>query len=102
MADGCEAGEWLPLLLSWARNGAMRERERSLILWREDADLVVRFQGGANAGHTIKIGKEVFALHLLPSGILREDVINVIGNGVVLDPDVLDEEVKKIEDERAQ
>ena len=62
----------------------------------EDADMVVRFQGGANAGHTIEIGKEVFALHLLPSGILRPGVINVIGNGVVLDPDVLEEEVKKI------
>ncbi len=63
----------------------------------EDADLVVRFQGGANAGHTIEIGKEVFALHLLPSGILRPGVINVIGNGMVLDPEALEQEVKKVE-----
>ena len=63
----------------------------------QDADLVVRFQGGANAGHTIEIGKEVFALHLLPSGILRSGVINVIGNGMVLDPEALEQEVKKVE-----
>jgi adenylosuccinate synthase len=63
----------------------------------QDADLVVRFQGGANAGHTIEIGKEVFALHLLPSGILRAGVINVIGNGMVLDPEALEQEVKKVE-----
>ena len=46
----------------------------------EGADLVVRYQGGTNAGHTIKIGKDVFGLHLLPSGILRSNTINVIGN----------------------
>ena len=63
----------------------------------QDADLVVRFQGGANAGHTIEIGKEIFALHLLPSGILRQGVINVIGNGMVLDPEALEQEVKKVE-----
>jgi adenylosuccinate synthase len=63
----------------------------------QDADLVVRFQGGANAGHTIEIGKEIFALHLLPSGILRKGVINVIGNGMVLDPEALEQEVKKVE-----
>jgi adenylosuccinate synthase len=62
----------------------------------DGADMVVRFQGGANAGHTIEIGKEVFALHLLPSGILREGVINVIGNGVVLDPEALEEEITKV------
>jgi adenylosuccinate synthase len=63
----------------------------------EDADLVVRFQGGANAGHTIEIGREIFALHLLPSGILRPGVINVIGNGMVLDLEALEQEVKKVE-----
>jgi len=63
----------------------------------QDVDLVVRFQGGANAGHTIEIGKEIFALHLLPSGILRSGVINVIGNGMVLDPEALEQEVKKVE-----
>lgn len=62
----------------------------------QDADMVVRFQGGANAGHTIEIGKEVFALHLLPSGILRKGIVNVIGNGVVVDLDGLEEEMSKV------
>jgi adenylosuccinate synthase len=62
----------------------------------EDADLVVRYQGGANAGHTIKVGNEVFALHLLPSGIIREGVLSVIGNGVVVDCDELRTELEML------
>ncbi len=62
----------------------------------EDADMVVRYQGGANAGHTIKVGDEVFALHLLPSGILRSNVISVIGNGVVVDPEELRTEIENL------
>ncbi|NQW72165.1 MAG: adenylosuccinate synthetase, partial [Actinobacteria bacterium] len=50
---------------------------------------VVRYQGGNNAGHTVVIGDQKFALHLLPSGILTPEVIPVIGNGVVIDPAVL-------------
>jgi adenylosuccinate synthase len=52
----------------------------------EDADIVVRTQGGNNAGHTVFIGKRKYVLHLIPSGILRRDKICVIGNGVVIDP----------------
>ena len=52
-------------------------------------DFVVRYQGGNNAGHTVVIGDEKYALHLIPSGILRADCIPVIGNGVVIDPGVL-------------
>jgi len=52
-------------------------------------DYVVRYQGGNNAGHTVVIGEEKYALHLIPSGILRADCIPVIGNGVVIDPGVL-------------
>lgn len=63
----------------------------------EQADMIVRFQGGNNAGHTIMIGEEVFKLHLLPSGILRPDKLAVIGNGVVLDVDGLLEEIKAVE-----
>ena len=59
----------------------------------EKADVVVRCQGGANAGHTVVLGKDVFALHLIPSGILRDDVLCVIGNGVVCDPTRLAEEL---------
>lgn len=57
------------------------------------ADAVVRFQGGANAGHTLVIGTEKTILHLIPSGILHPNVRCVIGNGVVIDPKVLLEEI---------
>ena len=57
-------------------------------------DYVVRYQGGNNAGHTVVIGDRKFALHLLPSGILTPSVVPVIGNGVVIDPGVLLEEMK--------
>ena len=57
-------------------------------------DYVVRYQGGNNAGHTVVIGDQKYALHLLPSGILSPNVIPVIGNGVVIDPGVLLEEIR--------
>jgi adenylosuccinate synthase len=60
------------------------------------ADLVVRFQGGNNAGHTIVLKGEKFVVHLIPSGILYEDKKCIIGNGVVLDPAVLIEEIDEI------
>ncbi|MDA2813222.1 adenylosuccinate synthase [Nocardiopsis sp. RSe5-2] len=56
-------------------------------------DYVVRYQGGNNAGHTVVIGDQKYALHLLPSGILSPDVVPVIANGVVIDPGVLFEEL---------
>ncbi|MDH4229057.1 MAG: adenylosuccinate synthase [Nitrospirota bacterium] len=56
-------------------------------------DSVVRYQGGHNAGHTVVIGKEEFVLHLVPSGILRPGVVCLIGNGVVVDPAALVEEM---------
>src|SRR3974390_2308281 len=56
-------------------------------------DYVVRYQGGNNAGHTVVIGEESYALHMLPSGVLTPGVIPVIGNGVVIDPQVLLEEI---------
>jgi adenylosuccinate synthase len=58
---------------------------------------VVRYQGGNNAGHTVVIGDESYALHLLPSGVLSPDVVPVIGNGVVIDPRVLFEEIDALE-----
>jgi len=57
-------------------------------------DYVVRYQGGNNAGHTVVIGDESYALHLLPSGVLSPGVTPVIGNGVVIDPDVLLTEIE--------
>lgn len=58
-----------------------------------ESDVVVRFNGGANAGHTVQVGSEHFAFRLLPSGIIRPNVLNVIGNGVVVDPGQLLEEI---------
>jgi adenylosuccinate synthase len=60
----------------------------------EGYEIVVRYQGGANAGHTVEIGDKKYILHLIPSGILRENVICVIGNGVVIDPTALLEEIE--------
>src|SRR6266568_2839346 len=59
----------------------------------DSVDYVVRYQGGNNAGHTVVIGDESYALHLLPSGVLSPAVTPVIGNGVVIDPGVLIEEI---------
>ena len=55
-------------------------------LLSENADIIVRYQGGSNAGHTVIIGDEKFVLHLIPSGILRDNKLYVIANGVVIDP----------------
>ena len=63
----------------------------------EDADVVVRFQGGNNAGHTVVVGDKEYKLHLIPSGILYDDKVNVIGNGVVVDPKALFEEIEYLE-----
>ena len=59
----------------------------------EQADIVVRTQGGNNAGHTVFLGKQKYVLHLIPSGILRKGKTCVIGNGVVIDPVSLVEEI---------
>ncbi len=62
-----------------------------------DAHYVARYSGGNNAGHTIRVGKEEFVVHLIPSGIVREGVVCTIGNGVVVNPEVLAEEVSALE-----
>ena len=59
----------------------------------EDSDVIVRFQGGNNAGHTVKVDDKEYKLHLIPSGVLYKDKLNVIGNGVVLDPKAFFEEL---------
>ena len=61
------------------------------------ADVVIRFQGGHNAGHTIVIDKVTYKLKLLPSGVVRKNKISIIGNGVVLDPWALLDEIKQVE-----
>jgi adenylosuccinate synthase len=63
----------------------------------EHADIVARYQGGANAGHTVCIGDKTYVLHLIPSGMFNPHITCVIGNGVVIDPAALMEEIAKIE-----
>ena len=75
------------------------EGKGKIVDWlSEKADLVVRFQGGHNAGHTLVIDDNVFKLSLLPSGIVRENTIVLIGNGVVVDPFHLAKEIKQLEE----
>lgn len=62
------------------------------------SDMVVRFQGGANAGHTVVVGDQEIVFHLLPAGVLHEGVENVIGNGVVVDPETLLGEIDALEE----
>ena len=73
------------------------EGKGKIVDWlSEQADIVVRFQGGHNAGHTLVINGKVFKLRLLPSGIVREGKISILGNGVVIDPWALLDEIKEI------
>ena len=66
-------------------------------LFSEKFHAVARYQGGHNAGHTVYIGERKFVLKLIPSGILRSNVLAVIGNGVVIDPAALLEEIAGLE-----
>ena len=73
------------------------EGKGKIVDWlSSEADIVVRFQGGHNAGHTLVIDKKVFKLRLLPSGIVRDGKISILGNGVVIDPWALLQEIKEI------
>ena len=63
----------------------------------QDADLIIRCQGGGNAGHTVVVQGDVYKLHFIPSGILHRNAVCVIGNGVVLDPVVMVEEIAALE-----
>ena len=67
-------------------------------MFAEDADIVVRFQGGANAGHTIINNYGRFALHTLPSGVCNPGTVNVLGNGMAIDADRFLKEIKQITD----
>ncbi len=71
-------------------------------LLSEKYDIVARYQGGANAGHTVQIGDETFILHLIPSGILHPNTQCVIGNGVVIDPVALMDEIALLESKGIQ
>ena len=74
------------------------EGKGKIVDWlSERADVVVRFQGGHNAGHTLVVDGEVYKLSLLPSGVVREGKMSVIGNGVVFDPHAFVAEIKRLE-----
>ncbi|GAJ14895.1 unnamed protein product, partial [marine sediment metagenome] len=75
--------------LQWGDEG----KGKVVDILAEKSDIVVRYAGGANAGHTVVIGDEKFALHLLPSGAVRPKAACVIGNGVVVDPESVIAEV---------
>lgn len=78
--------------INWGDEG----KGRMVDLLTDHFDLVVRYQGGGNAGHTVVNERGKFALHLLPSGILREGVVNILGNGVALDPENLWKEIETV------
>ncbi len=74
------------------------EGKGKIVDWlSSEADVVVRFQGGHNAGHTLVIDKKVFKLRLLPSGIVRDGKMSILGNGVVIDPWALLDEIEEIQ-----
>ena len=78
--------------INWGDEG----KGRMVDYFANHFDVVVRYQGGGNAGHTVVNEKGKFALHLLPSGIFRENVVNIIGNGVALDPENLWKEIESL------
>ena len=78
--------------INWGDEG----KGRMVDLLTRDYDVVVRYQGGGNAGHTVINEHGKFALHLLPSGIFRPEVVNVLGNGVAMDPENLWNEIQSV------
>jgi adenylosuccinate synthase len=92
--DDAEGGERMPAVtivgMQWGDEGKGKITD----LLASGAEMVVRYQGGNNAGHTVVVNDEEFKLHLIPSGILYQDVVCVLGNGVVINPRVLLEEME--------
>ena len=78
--------------INWGDEG----KGRMVDLLTEHYDIVIRYQGGGNAGHTVINEHGKFALHLLPSGIFREGVVNILGNGVAVDPENLWQEMQDV------
>src|SRR5574344_1420523 len=79
--------------INWGDEG----KGRMVDLLSSNSDIIVRYQGGNNAGHTVINEKGKFILNLLPSGILREDKVNVMGKGMVIDLEHLFNEVQKLQ-----
>lgn len=82
--------------LQWGDEG----KGKLIDILAKDADYIVRYQGGNNAGHTVVVNGKSHIFHLIPSGILHKDTICLIGNGVVIDPEALLEEIEKLKKEK--
>ena len=80
--------------MQWGDEG----KGKIIDLFAENVDVVARYQGGHNAGHTICFGDTEFVLHLIPSGIFHKGKLCVIGNGVVVDPMALTDEMRQLEE----
>ena len=78
--------------INWGDEG----KGRMVDLLTQDYDVVIRYQGGSNAGHTVVNEYGKFGLHLLPSGIFRKGVVNILGNGVALDCEALWQEIESV------
>ena len=76
--------------INWGDEG----KGRMVDLLSQDYDIVARYQGGDNAGHTVKNERGKFVLNLIPSGILRPDVVCVMGGGMVMTPEHLEKEIR--------
>lgn len=84
--------------LQWGDEG----KGKVIDVLSDEYDAIVRFQGGANAGHTVQVKDETFILHLIPSGILRTGKLCIIGNGLVVDPECLLQEIEELEERGIQ
>ena len=85
----------LVLGLQWGDEG----KGKIVDVLTSNYDIIARFQGGPNAGHTLVFNNKKYVLHTIPSGIFHENKINIIGNGVVIDPIILQSEIDKIKSE---
>ena len=84
--------------LQWGDEG----KGKIVDVFTPDYDIIARFQGGPNAGHTIEFDHKKFVLHTIPSGIFHLDTLNIIGNGVIIDPFILMKEVAKLHEANIQ
>src|SRR3990172_6847856 len=91
--ENISMGNLIVLGAQWGDEG----KGKIVDLFSERFDIVARYQGGHNAGHTVRIGEKKFILKLIPSGILRPGVQAVIGNGLVVDPEALIAEIEALE-----
>lgn len=86
----------MPIIIAVGMQWGDEGKGRAVDLLSENADIVARYNGGDNAGHTVTVGEKIFKLHLIPSGIIHNHTIGVLGNGLVLNPGTLLEEMQML------